>query len=124
MMEKNAIGKILWSDLTVENAKEIRDFYAAVIGWRFEPVNQGDYEDYNMINADGSIVSGICHNKGGNKNLPAQWLNYITVDSLSSSIAQVEKLGGEVVDGPRKAGNQQFAVIKDPAGAYFALFEE
>ncbi len=123
-MEKKGIGKILWSDLTVENATEIRDFYAAVIGWEFEPVKQGDYEDYNMINADGSIVSGICHKKGGNKNLPAQWLNYITVESLSYSLAKVEKLGGKIVDGPRKAGNQQFAVIRDPAGAYFALCEE
>lgn len=123
-MEKKGIGKILWSDLTVENATEIRDFYAAVTGWKFEPVNQGDYEDYNMINQEGNIVSGICHKRGGNKNLPAQWLNYVTVDSLSTSIALVEKMGGEVGDGPRKVSDQQFAVIKDPAGAYIALFEE
>jgi len=36
-------GTIVWTDLTVENAGEIRDFYCQVVGWRPEPVDMGDY---------------------------------------------------------------------------------
>ena len=42
------IGMIGWTDLTVENADEVRDFYQAVVGWTPAPVKMGDYNDYCM----------------------------------------------------------------------------
>lgn len=45
-MEKT--GKIFWHDLTVENAEQVKDFYCNVVGWTFETVNQGEYDDYNL----------------------------------------------------------------------------
>jgi predicted enzyme related to lactoylglutathione lyase len=44
-------GRIGWSDLTVEDAPAIRDFWAAVAGWRPEPVSMGEYSDFNMVAA-------------------------------------------------------------------------
>lgn len=43
-MEKN--GKIFWHDLTVEDAEQIKDFYCSVVGWTFEIVDQGAYNDF------------------------------------------------------------------------------
>jgi uncharacterized protein len=123
MTEKKS-GKIIWSDITVENATQLREFYSEVVGWNHESVKQSDYEDYNMLNDEGEIVAGICHRKGGNIKLPPQWLMYITVDDLSKSLDSCVSLGGKIIDGPKNFGSQQFAVIQDPAGAYVALFEE
>jgi len=118
-------GKILWQDLTVEDAEQVRDFYSAVVGWTFEKVSLGDYEDYNMIHPeDKAVVAGICHKRGVNKNIPSQWLNYVLVDNLDSSIKQCVAHGGKIVDGPKNMGQARLVIIQDPAGAFLALMEE
>lgn len=59
------VGKIGWIDMTVANATEVRDFYAAVVGLEPEDVSMGDYNDYNMtMPASGTPVCGVCHALG------------------------------------------------------------
>ena len=73
--EQPKIGQVCWQDLTVKNADEIRQFYSKVAGWKSEPVNMDQYEDFNMIAAGtGESAAGICHAQGSNANLPPQWL--------------------------------------------------
>lgn len=118
------IGQIGWTDLTVDNADEIRDFYAAVVGWQASPVDMGGYSDYNMLAPEsGEPRAGVCHARGVNAELPAQWLIYITVADVDASAASCVELGGRVVAGPRDLGGQgRYCVIQDPAGAVAALF--
>jgi len=125
MMEsKPPAGTIGWHDLTVSNAETIRDFYRAVVGWHFESVPMGDYKDYSMLTAAGECTAGICHSRGGNADLPPQWLMYIHVDNIDQSLREVRDGGGEIVAGPKKApGYGRYAVIRDPAGAVCTLFE-
>lgn len=112
-------GKIAWVDLTVDYASELRDFYSYVVGWEPEPVEMGDHSDYNMnLPGTGEPAAGICHARGGNADLPAQWLIYITVPDLEASILRCEQLGGKVL---KRA--HQFCVIQDPAGAVCALYQ-
>ena len=120
----NKFGKIVWQDLTVENAEEIKDFYCGVVGWTFSNVSQGDYNDYNILNADNEVVAGICHKKGLIANFPSQWMNYVTIENLEASIEKCKTLGGKIIEGPKSMGKSKFAVIQDPAGAYLALIEE
>ena len=116
------IGKIEWLDLTVEEASRAKDFYCSVVGWSNSEQDMGSYSDYN-VNLPGTTntVAGICHARGASANLPAQWLMYVRVEDVSQSIERCEKLGGKVVDGPKRAGNQRFCVIEDPAGAVLGL---
>ena len=78
--KKQAIGSIGWRDLTVENADDLRDFYAAVVGWKTESVNMGGYNDYVMVDANGEHVSGVCHARGENAEIPPQWMMYVVVE--------------------------------------------
>jgi len=123
--EKPAVGTITWFDLTVPDADALKDFYAAVIGWKPEPVSMGDYDDYSMNAPEtGQTVAGVCHARGPNAALPPQWLLYVTVADVEASLAACREGGGEVISGPTQAGPQgRFAVIRDPAGAALALFE-
>jgi predicted enzyme related to lactoylglutathione lyase len=84
----------------------------------------GDYSDYTM-SPPGSDrpVSGVCHARGDNAGLPAQWLIYIVVADLDASIARCLERGGKVVAGPRSMGQARFCVIQDPAGAVSALYQ-
>ena len=115
-------GTITWQDLTVGDAEALRDFYAAVVGWTPESVKMGDYSDFTM-NADGEPIAGVCHARGGNADLPAQWLVYITVEDLDHSMEECVRLGGAVIAPPRGLAGGRFCVIRDPAGAVCALYQ-
>ena len=115
-------GSIVWTDLTVSNAQEVRNFYSQVVGWQATPLDKGGYTDFCMGPAD-APVAGVCHARGSNASLPAQWLIYITVDDLDYSIGECARLGGRVIDGPRPMPGGRFCVIQDPAGAVCALIQ-
>lgn len=119
-------GKIIWQDLTVDNARHIKDFYCEVVGWIFSNVDQGGYNDFNITNPndDDKVVAGICHKKGEISDFPCQWLNYVTVESLDNSLEKCKSLGGKIIEGPKLMGKAKLAIIQDPAGAYLALMEE
>jgi predicted enzyme related to lactoylglutathione lyase len=119
-----AIGSIGWVDLTVPDAERIRDFYAQVVGWKPSPVSMGGYEDFNMNSpSHDTPCAGICHARGANADLPAQWLVYIVVKDIAASIARCTELGGSLLAGPKRVGQSHYCVIRDPAGAVCALFQ-
>jgi predicted enzyme related to lactoylglutathione lyase len=118
------LGRVGWTDLTVEDAGTVRDFYAAVVGWAAADVDMGGYADFTMLGDDGEPAAGICHARGGNAGLPPAWLIYITVDDLDARLAACRAHGGTVLAEPRSVGAMgRYAVIRDPAGAAAALFE-
>lgn len=123
MAEKPTIGSIGWIDLTVEGADEVRDFYADVVGWKADNVDMGGYSDYMMSPPGGDAVSGVCHARGGNADMPAVWMLYIVVADLDTSISRCEARGGAVIGGPKKMGDSRYCVIRDPAGAIAALYQ-
>lgn len=124
--KKPVPGTIAWRDLTVDNADEVRDFYKSVVGWQSEPVSMGDYNDYSMKPSENDPpAAGICHARGVNAGLPPQWLIYIVVEDVDKSAVECERLGGQILSGPKDMGpNARYCVIKDPAGAVAALYSE
>ena len=121
---KPQVGTVGWMDLTVENAQDVRDFYGEVVGWSASDIDMGGYSDFCMNTPGaGTTVAGICHARGTNAGLPAQWLMYITVEDLDASVDRVEALGGKVIAGPKDMGAQgRYCIIEDPAGAVAALY--
>ncbi len=122
---KKPLGSIVWTDLTVNNADEVRDFYSKVLGWKHEAIGMGEYNDYVMKanDADGG-TSGICNARGINSNVPAQWMIYVTVSDVELAVKTCIVNGGKVLDGPRKMGKNDFAVIEDPAGAVMGIITD
>lgn len=123
--ETPVMGTIAWCDITVEDATALRDFYAEVTGWRPEPVAMDGYDDFNMVKPEtGEPAAGVCHARGNNAAIPPQWLIYITVPDLTASVAKALKLGAEHVSGTTEVGAEGgFCVLRDPAGAIFALYQ-
>jgi predicted enzyme related to lactoylglutathione lyase len=123
--EKPEIGSITWFDLTFPDAGKVSAFYSKVVGWKTAPVSMGNYNDYNMSSPEsGKTNAGICHKRGGNAQLPAHWLIYITVKSTDESAKLCTENGGKVLVEPKDmSGYGRYCVIEDPAGAVCALFE-
>jgi predicted enzyme related to lactoylglutathione lyase len=118
MSEANR-GRVGWVDLTVDRAEAVRDFYSAVMGWEAEGLEMGGYDDYVMT-PEGSDepTAGVCHRKGQNADLPPQWIVYFTVDDVEAAVQTALRNGGSMV---RQQTDLNFALMKDPAGAIFAL---
>ncbi|HRK05216.1 MAG TPA: VOC family protein [Chlorobiota bacterium] len=112
----------MWTDLTVQDAAALTGFYENVVGWKAAEHPVGDYSDYDMKDAKGEVVAGICYARGTNANVPNVWLIYIPVDDVDAAANAALAAGGKVIDGPRRMGSGQFAVIEDPQGAKFAVF--
>lgn len=113
-----------WRDLTVADAVETSIFYEKVLGWQKEPLDMGGYNDFVMKDADGQVKGGICHRKGPNQDVPAGWIPYFTTGEFDEALSQVTACGGEQLTAVRTHGTARFVYIKDPSGAYFALYSD
>src|SRR4051794_23297187 len=104
--EGKEVGEIVWHDLTVPNAAQVREFYQSVIGWEADEFKVSDYNDYVISTAQNKqTVAGLCHARGDNAKLPPQWIVYIKVHNLDASLAAAGQKGGKVIVGPKPFGN-------------------
>lgn len=122
-MDEPKIGTIGWVDLTVDDAEAVKDFYSAVCGWTAQPHDMGDYTYFNLLSADGETVAGICHVRGANQKLPPMCLPYVTVPALTEALEAAEARGGTIIEKRLNPLGAGLAIIGDPAGACFALWQ-
>lgn len=118
-------GTITWADLTVANVPKVRDFYAAVAGWKPSAVPMQGYSDYCMT-APGqrSPVAGVCHRRGTNNNIPGGWILYINVPDIDAAVRAITKFGGTIIGRIRGTkGKGRTVFFRDPSGAPGALHE-
>jgi hypothetical protein len=125
MGDKQSAGTIVWTDLTVDDAEGVRDFYREVVGSKSVATKHGGFR---RLQHDGPGTTGKRHAggrrlpcPGGERDPPAQWLVNVQVEDVEASAQKARDLGGSVVDGPRGMGSLRFCVIRDPAGAVLAL---
>ena len=123
MSDSIEVGKIGWIDMTVEDASAVSEFYKTVVGYESEEIDMGGYSDYVMKMPGGSGVSGICHARGSNTDLPPGWLIYIIVADAAASAELCRSNGGKVLVEPRGLAGGSFCVIEDPAGSVAGLYQ-
>jgi predicted enzyme related to lactoylglutathione lyase len=100
-------------------------FYGELFGWEFK--RSGQPQDlsgrYYVATLRGRDVAGI-GTLPEEQTLPAVWNTDIAVASVEESCSRVARAGGEVVLGPIDAPPAgRVAVVRDPAGATFCLWE-
>ena len=121
--DRPADGTVSWFDLTVEDAGSVKTFYEKVVGWQSQPVSMGEYDDFCVVASDGNVLGGVCHSRGANTGIPPVWMMYINVSNINATIEECHCCGGKVIQPPRRAGGGQMAILQDPAGAYFAVYQ-
>lgn len=131
------LGDLAWMDLTVPDAEQVKSFYQKVLGWQSDAIKMScdgeDYADFSMSakpsdstekqTASTHFTTGICHAKGVNADMPAQWLPYFLVSDIDVAVGKVKMLKGHLVTSIKNVGNDRFVVIEDPAGAKCALYQ-
>ena len=114
-------GTLCWADLATPDQAAAEAFYRSLFGWEFPP---GEiHTDYLHIVNRGEFIGGILPVKAFD-GAPPHWLLYFLVAQLEPALEQLKQGGGSVVvpaTAIEKTG--RFAVVQDPQGAFFALFE-
>jgi predicted enzyme related to lactoylglutathione lyase len=119
--ESRAAGRWLWADLVSTDPGRSAEFYGKVFGWTFRPVASADgTAGYMTILADGRPIGGIVPARGRTER-GARWIGLASGDP-KTSVARAQELGGVVATAPVVLpGRGEFAALRDPGGAYFAV---
>jgi uncharacterized protein len=112
----NDPGCMVWNELTSPDPSRARDFFADLLGWTVEPEESG----YGVIRRGGDVNGGIRPAQDGEA---PGWLVYFTTASADETAAAIREAGGRALVGPVPSAVGRVAVVADPQGARFALFE-
>jgi predicted enzyme related to lactoylglutathione lyase len=111
------VGVPCWIDTSQRDLDAAKAFYGALFDWQFEDRMAGRYA---IAKLDGLDVAGIAHQPN---HAPA-WNTYIQVDSADWATADAIQLGGKALLPPFDiADSGRMAVIEDPTGAVFSMWE-
>ncbi|HSZ13222.1 MAG TPA: VOC family protein [Solirubrobacteraceae bacterium] len=119
-------GTFCWSELSTSDQDGAKAFYAGLLGWQADdrPVGEGSY--YSMQLIDGKPVAAIAGQPQQQRDagVPPLWNSYVSVDDADAVAARAKELGAAVHAPPFDVMTVgRMAVIQDPQGAYFMLWQ-
>lgn len=120
---KYAHGAFSWIELGTNDQEAAKQFYTGLFGWTANDQPMGDGINYTMLHLDGKPVAGL-YRVPPEMGLPPRWTSYVTVDNVDATTAQVEPLGGTVIEQPFDAADfGRMSLLQDPTGATICLWE-
>ena len=94
-------------------------FYEKLFGWSMKPS-----PEYTEFSNQGQPIGGIMQLAKEWGNVPSHWNGYFLVASVDASAAKATQLGGSLKMPPSDIPNVgRFAIVADPQGATFSLFQ-
>ncbi len=109
-------NSFVWYDLSTTDPAAAATFYTALLGWTVQ--ENGDY--WHLKNGDNGF-GGLAATEAG---APVQWLGYVGTIDTKLTTGLLSALGAKTVVEPMeipKVGT--IAVVADPSGAAFALYQ-
>lgn len=120
----NDEGCMTWNELQSRSPEKASTFYNDLFGWQAEPIEQDGSTVYLTIrNSAGWMNGGIMPLSEQQGDAPSFWLTYFTVPSCDRAVERAKESGGGLLAGPMEPGMGRIAVLNDPQGAVFAVFE-
>ena len=122
----NDPGSLTMNELSTNDVPRATEFYEGLFGWSVEKLDTGDAPPYWSIRhegAAGGLNGGMRELAPEQQGVPPHWMPYFTVASAEEAIATATVSGGSAVFGPLDIPAGRFAVLHDPQGAFFAIFE-
>ena len=117
---KGESGAVVWSEVMTNSPSEAGAFYGAVVGVEMTSAPM----DYYLLRVAGSSVAGVLQITPEMHGAPPCWVVYFGVDDVDAKTAQTQELGGTVLVPPWDVPSEgRIAVLQDPQGAVFNLFQ-
>jgi len=116
-----APGTFCWADLGTNDAPAAKAFYTGLLGWEHEDMPVGDDRTYTMLRVGGKAVCALYEPRA---DAPPAWLSYVSVEDADGTAGRAVELGATAVSEPFDVMSVgRMAVLEDPQGAVFAIWE-
>jgi predicted enzyme related to lactoylglutathione lyase len=115
----NDPGCLTWNELHTTDVDAALEFYTAMFGWNTEEMDSGDGPRYVVIKVGERSNGGVMGTQEGE---PSSWMPYVTVESRDGAVSKTEEGGGNVL-ASLEFERGLVAVMSDPQGAMFGVFE-
>jgi predicted enzyme related to lactoylglutathione lyase len=117
----HAPGTFSWADLATSDPDGAKVFYVGLFGWDTEDNPVPDGSVYTMLSKGGKNVAALY---GAREGQPPAWGSFVTVESADAAAAAVKQHGGTVeMEAFDVMDVGRMAVVQDPTGAYFSVWE-
>jgi predicted enzyme related to lactoylglutathione lyase len=120
-MSHEADGRWVWHEMNTTDMGVGSEYYRSLFGWGADEMDMGEFGKYLMLKVGEVPVVGMGAAQPG---APSHWLSYLHTSNLEGSVAKVPELGGTLLapifEIPRIG---RAAVVQDPDGGVFALFQ-
>ena len=115
-------GTVCWADLSTPDVETAAKFYSSLFGWVIS--GGDDPSGYLHIMNGETPIGGIPPASMRNPQAPPHWMIYFYVSDCEASAAKARELGGSLLMPPMTVEHVgRMAIVNDPQGALFALFE-
>ncbi len=116
----NDVGCLTMNELSTTDLDAAGAFYEGLFGWTTAPIDTGP-EGPAMLAAsnDGRLNASLT----AQADVPPHWRPYFTVESTEATLERAQGLGGTLVFGPQVTPGGTFAILTDPQGAVFGVFQ-
>jgi len=121
--EPNSLG---WFEVLTRDPEADKAFYPAVFGWTAgSPSFEGAPESYTVWELDGRPVGGMMtlDDERFPPGLPSHWSICFSVADCDGVVSKARELGAKVPVEPMDMPIGRFAVLVDPQGASFTVWE-
>ncbi|MEL6686353.1 MAG: VOC family protein [Pseudomonadota bacterium] len=116
------IGHFIWTDLSTYDVRSAKRDYAMLFGWSFQR-----WRRYAFATLDNETVAAVFRmpKRLAKMKMPSFWMSYIHVESVEETVAKASAHEGAIIEvQPEKFGsNAKVALIRDPSGAGFTVYE-
>jgi uncharacterized protein len=119
-------GTFCWVELGTSDDEAAKKFYTQLFDWDYVDNPMGEHGVYTMLKLNGKDVGGLYKLMPDMvaQGVPPHWLSYVSVDSADESAAKAKELGATLLQEPFDVFTiGRMAVVKDPTGAVFALWQ-
>ena len=125
-VEHYAPGEFSWIELATSNQNAAKSFYGALFGWTVRDVPIGPDEVYSLFELEGRVAAAAFAISPSERaaGIPPHWHLYVAVASAHEAAKKAGELEGKVVEAPFDVMDRgRAALIQDPTGAFFSVWE-
>ncbi len=119
-------GNFCWIENATNDPAAMKTFYGELFGWSYMEMNMPDGSAYAMANIGGKTTAGLMRLPEEAKKMgaPPSFQSYVAVTDAAASAKKATELGGKVLMGPMETGPGVMAVVQDPTGGVFSLWQQ
>jgi predicted enzyme related to lactoylglutathione lyase len=123
-MSEAPTGRLCWHELLTMNPDGALSFYGEIAGRGSQPCDGGD-EPYTMWTNGETPIGGVMQlpQQAIDTGAPPNWLVHISTPDVKATVAKAQELDTTVQQEESIPEVGSFAIISDPQGAVFAVYQ-